>query len=134
MKHSSSPKPKLWLVILTLFLASLACNFGQPDEIIPTPAPPTSTVPAPEQATNTPEAVPPTQAPAEPTAETPDPPTRQLPTRPQPTTTTCTAPACVKVMPLRCICTAPTCRHRRWMTRNFPHRRCCPMVALICMQ
>ncbi len=83
MKHSSSPKPKLWLVILTLFLASLACNFGQPDEIIPTPAPPTSTVPAPEQATNTPEAIPPTEAPAEPTAETPDQPTGQVLTGPQ---------------------------------------------------
>jgi putative serine protease PepD len=78
-----TPKPKIWLVVMILLLASLACNFGQQAEIIPTPAPPTSTVPAPEQPTNTPEAAPPTEAPAEPTAETPLQPTGGSLTGPQ---------------------------------------------------
>ncbi|NUM49220.1 MAG: hypothetical protein HUU38_31350, partial [Anaerolineales bacterium] len=57
MQHSTPSKPRIWLALLVLLLASLACNLGQPEEIIPTPLPPTQTVPAPEQPTNTPEAV-----------------------------------------------------------------------------
>ncbi|HNB52137.1 MAG TPA: trypsin-like peptidase domain-containing protein [Anaerolineales bacterium] len=72
-------KPKIWLVVLILLLAGLACNFGQPPEVVPTPAPPTNTAPPPDVPTNTPEAVPPTDAPpAEPTPQTPIQPTGSL--------------------------------------------------------
>ena len=54
------------LSLIILLLAGLACNFGNPPEVVPTPAPPTPTVEAPPQPTNTPEAIPPT-----PTQETP---------------------------------------------------------------
>lgn len=80
MQYSIFSKSKIWLVILILLLASLACNLGQPSEVVPTPAPPTPTVPAPEQPTNTPEAVPPTEAP---TQDTPTQPGGQGLTGPQ---------------------------------------------------
>ncbi|GAB4580398.1 MAG: hypothetical protein Fur0022_31390 [Anaerolineales bacterium] len=72
-------KSRIWLVVLVLLLASLACTFGQTPEVIPTPAPPTNTVPAPEQPTNTPETVPPTEAPS----DTPTQPSGQGLTGPQ---------------------------------------------------
>lgn len=65
------PRLRTWLPILMLILAALACNFGQPPEVVPTPAPPTSTTPP--DPTNTPEVPAPTEAPTDvpPTPTTP---------------------------------------------------------------